>query len=291
MRNLLKSLLFLTYLLIVWGAVVRGTGSGLGCPDWPLCHGQIIPPFEKEVLIEYAHRLLACLVGILTLIVCIKVWIDKELRGRFGKKCGVLLGLLVVQVLLGGVTVKTELHPHIVATHLGIGLIFLALIFYMYLYVRTFVRSYVSNKDNFQRTNVPTYQRTNLFFHWRIAVLFIQILLGGLVAASQAGLACPDFPTCQGVWIPTMHGLVAIHFAHRVGALVILIMAISLALTKWQLPIVRLIFFLVLLQILLGIGAVMMGLPFWMRIAHNAVAVFLFLVLVRRVYELRSNDR
>lgn len=271
---MLKLLFFLTYLLIVWGAVVRGTGSGLGCPDWPLCHGQIIPPFEKAVLIEYFHRLLASVVGILTLIVSIQVWRDENLRKLFGKKCGLLLGLLFLQVVLGGITVKTELNPHIVAAHLGIGLIFLSLIFYIFLSVW---------KGDAQK-KVP------LWSYWRPAVLFIQIILGGLVAASEAGLACPDFPTCQGVWFPTLQGAVALHFSHRLLAFVILIMAINLALTKWHLPIVRMIFSLVLLQILLGIGNVLLGLPLWLRVAHNAVAVLLFLSLIVRTYELRRGS-
>ncbi|MBI4223935.1 MAG: COX15/CtaA family protein [Deltaproteobacteria bacterium] len=271
-KSLLKLLLFLTYLLIVWGAVVRGTGSGLGCPDWPLCHGQIIPPFEQAVLIEYAHRLLASLVGILTLVFCVRVWINADLRKIFGKKCGLLLGLLIFQIILGGIAVKTELHPHIVAIHLGAALLFLGVIFYLFLQVRS-PQSVVRSPG--------------LLSHWRLAVVFLQILLGGLVAASEAGLACPDFPTCQGVWLPDLRGNVALHFSHRVLAFIILGMASYLAIKKWQCPLVKTIFGLVVLQILLGIGTVLMGLPLWMRIAHNGVAVLLFLGLVVRSYELR----
>lgn len=275
-KNLLKLLLFLTYLLIVWGAVVRGTGSGLGCPDWPLCHGEIVPPFEKEVLIEYAHRLLASLVGILTLVVCVRIWRDGNLRQRFGKKCILLLGLLILQIVLGGITVKTELHPHIVATHLGVALIFLGILFYMFLQVR----------GPQSTVHGPTLR--NPFPHWRLAVVFTQILLGGLVAASGAGLACPDFPTCQGVWLPAMEGSVGLHFSHRLLGFVILGIATYSALKKWECPVVKTVFGLVCLQVLLGIGTVLMGLPFWMRVAHNAVAVLLFLSLVVRSYQIRQ---
>lgn len=222
-------------------------------------------------MIEYFHRLLASVVGILTLVVCIQIWRNGNLRQRFGKKCVWLLGLLILQIALGGITVQTELHPHIVATHLGMALLFLGLLFFMLLELHR----------GGQR--LPW----RIWPHWRIAVIFAQIILGGLVAASEAGLACPDFPTCQGAWLPTLQGNVALHFSHRVLAFIILGMATYLALTKWRNPLVKVIFSLVALQVLLGIGNVLLGLPLWMRIAHNGVAVLLFLSLVVRSYELR----
>lgn len=271
-------LIILTFVLIVWGAVVRSSGSGLGCPDWPLCHGQIIPPFRKDVLIEYFHRLLACVVGITTLITAIIVWKNRLLRKEWGVWMGVVFGLLIFQAVLGGIAVKTELHPHVVATHMGVALIFLAMIFYMLL--RT-MHDRTKHEAQFHDRAIARLSHTTLI------LLFLQIILGSLVAASNAGLACPDFPTCQGVWIPMLEGNVALHFFHRVGALVIFILAFALQLGARHLTVVRAIFGLTLLQILLGAGSVFMGLPFWMRLAHNAVAVLLFLALMRTTYELR----
>lgn len=274
-----------TYLLIVWGAVVRTTGSGLGCPDWPLCHGQIIPPFRTDVLIEYVHRLLATLVGLGTLAFAIFVWSQKELRSVLGNWCATMVGLLVLQVALGGVTVRTELHSHIVATHLAVALIFLAALFYMWLRMR----------GDFDRSAARAQPRTIWYHlsHITLLLLFFQIVLGGLVAAGNAGLACPDFPTCLGSWWPALHGNVALHFLHRLGAVLILLFLSILALGARQphgarLPmVIHLLLVGVVVQILLGIGSVMMHLPTAMRIAHNAVAVFLFLVLMTATYELR----
>lgn len=278
-HNILKLLIFLTlltFVLIVWGAVVRSSGSGLGCPDWPLCHGQIIPPFRKDVLIEYFHRLLASVVGITTLVTAVIVWKNRTLRKEWGVWMGVVFALLIFQAVLGGIAVKTELHPHVVATHMGVALIFLAMVFYMGLrFWQPIDRSHFPKTGGYRLS------------HYTLTILFLQIILGSLVAASNAGLACPDFPTCQGVWLPALQGNVALHFFHRVGALIICVLALALQLGARHLTVVRAIFGLTLLQILLGIGTVFMGLPFWMRVAHNAVAVLLFLALMRSTYELR----
>lgn len=285
MKPQLFLLVFFTYLLIVWGAVVRATGSGLGCPDWPLCHGQIIPPFRADVLIEYTHRLLATLVGLGTLIFAIFVWSQKELRSVLGNLCTAAVGLLVLQVALGGVTVRTELHSHIVATHLAVALIFLAVLFYMWLRVR----------GDWDRSAARAQPRTVWYHlsHITLLILFFQIVLGGLVAATNAGLACPDFPTCLGSWWPALHGNVALHFFHRLGGFLVFFLIVGLTVSfrifkKRKCPFVlRSLFILVSLQILLGVGTVMMHLPTAMRIAHNAVAVLLFLMLIMATYELR----
>ena len=294
LSKILLALVLLTYLLIVWGGVVRGSGSGLGCPDWPLCHGQWIPPFRQDVLIEYTHRLLASMVGFLTLGLSIFIWIKKELRQRFGKKCGVILALLFVQVLLGGVTVKSELHPYIVTVHLMTALIFLMLILHTYLGARdawSVARdSSFGTRETEKRE--PSTERPVKWYrlsHWTLIALFFQILLGGLVAASNAGLACPDFPLCQGVWLPNLQGLVALQFLHRVVALLVFLMVLVLSAGLWKHPFAKNILLLVVLQILLGIANVLLGLPFWIRVGHLAVAIALFAALIWNTYELRRN--
>lgn len=272
----LKSLIVLTFLLILWGSVVRGTGSGLGCPDWPLCHGQWIPPFEKAVLIEYFHRLLASVVGFWTLGTCIAIWKNSEWRRQLGKWAGLLLILLLVQVILGAITVRTELTPHIVTTHLGIGLLFLGLIFYMKLLI----------EKGGTKQGIPRSAKYHLA-HTTLFLLFLQILLGGLVASSQAGLACPDFPTCQGVWWPGLHGLVGLHFMHRLGAMVVSGMVLSVVFLGRGQSCTRCLLWFLLIQLSLGIGSIQMGLPLPMRVAHLGVAVLLYLGLIRSTYELR----
>lgn len=280
LSNPLFILIVLTYLLIVWGGVVRTTGSGLGCPDWPLCHGQWIPPFEKAVLIEYFHRLLASLVGLLTLGICLRIWTKPDLRNAFGKRSVATFVLLLVQIGLGGVTVKTELHPYIVVTHLAVALVFLTLIFNMTIFVLA----------HGSRSTIHD-PRSKWYFVTQLLLFFvsIQILFGGMVAASNGGLVCPDFPTCNGLWLPSLQGLVAWQFFHRVVAFLVLGVVLILAFNLWHLKSMRGLFALVCLQMGLGIANVLLQLPLWIRVAHLGVAVLIFLMVMVLSHELRTS--
>src|SRR5467141_3122195 len=121
-----------TYLLIILGAIVRITGSGLGCGEhWPLCNGKLLPPLDLPTLIEYGHRLAAAAVsGLVAALAAYAWWLRKGAgsRERYppDKTAYVALGLLAVQVLLGAVTVKLSLPPWTVILHLGTAMLLLA---------------------------------------------------------------------------------------------------------------------------------------------------------------------
>lgn len=207
-RLLSTATALVTFLLIVLGATVRVTGSGLGCPDWPLCHGQIIPPIEIHTLIEYSHRLVTTLVtlGVLTTAAVATL----KYRANKGIWLGSLLAilLLIVQIVLGGITVLFELPPTIVAIHLGNAM----LLFASTLTVATLAWRTMSISEP-QRIKVPG-------FDWVIVsalAIFILILSGSVVAGSGASSACPGWPLCGETLLPA-DLMQVLNMAHRVLA-------------------------------------------------------------------------
>src|SRR5262245_64396700 len=111
------------FALIVVGSIVRTTGSGLACPDWPLCHGRLIPPLQFNVLVEWFHRLVALLVSLLLATTVGLVAFHRELRARLGALAGLAVLLLGAQILLGALTVWKLLDPAIVGGHLAVALL------------------------------------------------------------------------------------------------------------------------------------------------------------------------
>ena len=120
-----------TYGLIVLGGVVRATDSGTACPDWPLCHGQVIPPAETKVLIEFSHRLVASLVGFMILGVVLQVWRLYRRRAAMKWAAGLTVVLLAVQVIVGYITVDTETAAGVVAIHLSVALALISLLIFI----------------------------------------------------------------------------------------------------------------------------------------------------------------
>src|SRR3981081_4106738 len=107
-----------TYALVVLGGVVRVSGSGLGCPDWPLCHGRLLPPLGLHAIIEYSHRTAASLPSVLIVLTAVVAWLAWRKRRDLVIPSTVAVALLVVQVVLGAITVRLELPPMIVLAHL-----------------------------------------------------------------------------------------------------------------------------------------------------------------------------
>lgn len=290
MKNILRSfviLRILTFILIVWGAVVRSTGSGLGCPDWPMCHGQIVPHFAWQTFIEWFHRVLAGAVSIVTVILYVQIRQTDSAKTCLQWRPLAVLFLLAAQVGLGGMAVLTDLHAHVVASHMALALLFYGSILSMW--------------QRIEHLHAPVLVAVRpdgvrlVWLAWcAVGAIYGQSVLGAFVSASHAGLACPDFPTCLGSWWPAMIGPVALHMAHRVGALftgtVVLLFAATCLRRSDGLPKSGLCFAIigsVLLQIALGASNVLTGLPPVLDIAHTAVAAGLFAMVVIVLQQLR----
>jgi heme a synthase len=283
MRILLSITAGLTYLLIVFGGTVRVYGAGLACPDWPLCHGKIIPPFDFLVLLEWGHRLVAAIVGFLTLAIAVRVWTNRAYRERVGVIALNALLLVIVQAGLGGLTVLERLHFSTVTLHLITGLLFLATLLWMLM--RLSGRAYES---------FPGQQGMTWALGLTCLAFFTQSLLGGLVSSNYAGLACPDFPTCYGEWFPTLSGTIGLQMVHRFGAYLVTLLMTGLVIFAWRNPMDRklrlslsLLYVGVLCQLGLGIGSVVMGFLPWMRIAHLALATALIAMMVVTWYKVQ----
>ena len=214
------------FALIVLGGVVRATDSGLGCPDWPRCHGSFIPRWEKHTLIEYGHRLLASVAGVMVLGIAVAAWRSYRRVPSVLLPALAALAFLLVQAGLGGVTVLSELPAAIVSVHLGTAL---ALLFLLILVTMS----------AFARSNPPAPARVSANFR-RLALLaagtaFGQTLLGSYVGAAGYGLACNGWPLCNGQVLPqTDAASIDIHFLHRLMALILGGLLVALATAGWQ---------------------------------------------------------
>ncbi|HYU29449.1 MAG TPA: COX15/CtaA family protein [Gemmatimonadales bacterium] len=243
-----------TYLLIVLGAIVRITGSGLGCGDhWPLCNGHLFPPTgDIGTVIEWSHRLVAALVSVLVLALAVADW----------RRSMVAVGLLVLQVGLGAITVKLELPPWSVVLHLGTAMLLLA----------TLLMTAVGSSPGFRPGSAIL-----------LPLAFVTVLFGALTANLGAAAACGGFPLCNGeVWI-TAGPLALIQWIHR-------LLAYSLAgyATVWATQTPgrgpKMVLGLIALQIGIGAAIVLLGLPRGLQAGHVAVgaAVWSGIVLASR---------
>ncbi|HET9951654.1 MAG TPA: COX15/CtaA family protein [Candidatus Eisenbacteria bacterium] len=273
---LLITTLVMIFVLVVWGGVVRLSGSGLAIPDWPLAEGKILPRPHPNVLIEYIHRALAGTVGLLTLAAAIVLYRDPAWRRRLGGWMAVALAVLALQIFIGGRVVLEELPVDRVVTHLVLAFLFFATILQIALRVQDGPEGRPASADGRAR---------GLSLWAAIASLLVlgQAALGGWVSSSGAALACPDFPTCHGSWLPRMEGLIGIHYAHRLGAylvtlvlLAMLVRSASVALPSKARWVLRFSGILLGLQFALGVGNVLLRLPLPVSAAHLGTALMLF---------------
>ncbi len=214
-----------TYALIVVGAIVRATDSGLGCPDWPLCHGKIIPPMEFHALIEYSHRLTASVTGVMVVALGTLALLHFRRDRLVVSLALAAVGLLALQVALGGVTVLTELSPTIVTIHMGTAAVMLGVL------TATFVITSPSWQlpspvegeagDNLRRLVLLT-----------AVTMYALMLSGGYVRATDATYACSTWPLCHGEVLPNWE-LGIVQMAHRFAAVLVGLAVILTSAKVW----------------------------------------------------------
>jgi heme A synthase len=265
--------------LIVFGAVVRVTDSGLGCGDsWPLCDGTILPPLDNlTAWIEWTHRLFAALIGVMGLATLVTGWRAYRQERLVIGSVAIAAGLFVVQSALGAIVVILELPPTMVALHLGTAMLLLAAL----------LVAVVASVYQPARASSGTDQVAMLAYI-TAALSLVIILTGALVRGSGATLACLDWPLCNGSILPVDQGQSAlIHMLHRFA---VVGLGIALALLVWQVrqarrePLAQQVAWLALVAYLAqaGVGAIFVltrAQPLW-GAAHVGLAATTWALLV-----------
>ncbi|WP_323164249.1 COX15/CtaA family protein [Pseudomonas atacamensis] len=311
----------LALIVVLLGAYTRLTHAGLGCPDWPGCYGFISVPKSEAQLAhaelhfpdapveahkgwnEMIHRYFAGTLGLLISVLAGRAWVNRRHPGQPLKLPLFLLAVVIAQAAFGMWTVTLKLWPQVVTGHLLGGFATLSLLFLLTLRLSGVL---------------PALTVPKRLQYWATAGLLLvigQIALGGWVSSNYAAVACIDFPTCHGQWLPpadfangfhlTQHigpnylggqldsdARTAIHLTHRIGALLVTVVLLGLA---WQLKAVGmtrlagLLLIALAAQITLGISNVLFHLPLPVAVAHNAGGAALLLTLVLVNYHARTS--
>lgn len=207
--------------LLVAGAMVTSTGSGLAVPDWPLSFGQVMPPMEGGVFYEHGHRMVATGIGVLTIILAVWLW-RRESRSWLRKLGWIALGMVIAQGLLGGLTVLLKLPVWTSAAHATLAQSFFMMVVFISLAL----------SPGWTAGPLRTSTRLPLLAPLATAAIFIQLVLGAVMRHMNAGLVIPDFPLAFGGLVPPeFTDAIAIHYAHRVWALVVSVLVISAAIS------------------------------------------------------------
>src|SRR5207248_1961358 len=257
-----------TYALVVLGGVVRVSGSGLGCPDWPLCHGRLLPPLDLHAIIEYSHRTTASLTSALVVLTVAVAWLAWRKRRDLVIPATVAAGLLIVQVVLGAITVRLELPPMIVLAHLATAMALLGA-------VCVTAVSALMPEGGVRSDPIATRWAT-----LAAAGTFVLILSGSLVVGSGASGACNAWPLCGGGFSLTFDGSPSIQLLHRalaglIGLLVVTSMLLVLRRHGTQAAVrrtVALTLAALAFQVAVGAAVVTLHLPPVLRALHLALA-------------------
>lgn len=205
----------LLFLLLVWGNIVAGLKAGLACPDWPLCHGKVLPPFRLDVYMEFLHRVIAGVAGASLAVLSWRRF--RDYRGGAKAVPVFAVGLLATEVALGGAVVLLRLPVQLTTVHFMAGVV----IFLLAVYMATF--------DGIRARTAFSLSGRSALLLGVGGLVFLLAALGAYVRHADAGLACTDWPSCLGGVLPkTFTPQVLIHFSHRVLAALVFLTIVAL---------------------------------------------------------------
>jgi heme a synthase len=268
-RHRFAVLLSLSTLVLVFaGGLVTSTGSGLSVPDWPLSYGMVMPPMVGGIFYEHGHRMVAATVGVLTLVLAI--WTQaREPRRGVRRLAWTALAMVIAQGTLGGLTVLFLLPTPVSVAHACLAQCFFCV---------TIALAYATSAEWARARRDPDRAGVRAAAFAATVVVFVQLVLGATMRHRGAGLAIPDFPLALGHVIPPFdEPNVAVHFAHRVGAIAVLMAVVVLAVRAYRSGVPALarmasvVVALVIVQIALGATTVLMGKAVLPTTAHVAV--------------------
>ncbi len=329
----------LVVFLVVIGGIVRLTDSGLSIPEWPIINGSLLPPisdddweavyktyhsviegvevdsvyhnaypgiipigrFKQMFAIEYFHRFIAAVLGILYIVLMAKVLRRREMRSHFGVRIWIGLALLILQAVMGGIVVKYDLQAEFLAVHLGLAFAFFGVLFWT-------AMNLLKPPDK-----TKTYYSKFLSrIAWTgVVVLFLQVLSGAIVAGTKAGLSWNTWPLIGDYLIPPsnvmwrsymgilnfIHNEVLVQFIHRWWAFAALIVILFLVFYSLKFKITsrcriafRIITSVVALQVFLGIITLLTKVPATLGVLHLTLGIILFGNMLFITYELKNHE-
>lgn len=318
-RTLVYLTWFLTLDLIMFGAFVRLSDAGLGCPDWPGCYGKLSPfgasHFIQEAYlalpggpvswfkawVEMIHRYIGATLGVLIIAIVWMAWRHRRQLGHNASLATFTLFAVCLQGAFGAWTVTHKLMPIIVTAHLLGGMLVLSLM------------TWLATCATYYRPALLSTRRFRPWLALATLLVFVQIALGGWVSTNYAALACMDFPLCHGLWVPPMdlnsayslvrdlgylpsgerlpqEALTAMHWVHRNAAFVVFAVLVP---TAWQLrrdPALHryasLTLLLLLAQLLTGLSTIFFQWPLVIAVLHNGGAAALVMTCVTMLVRL-----
>lgn len=311
--------------VIMLGAFTRLVDAGLGCPDWPGCYGHLAwPTTETEIAVaeqafpdapveldktwpEMVHRYFASSLGLIAIALVVGAFRHRREEGQPFKLPLILLAVIILQGMFGMWTVTLKLWPQVVTGHLLGG--FITITLFWLLAMRLSGKPWPAMPQRLQGLRKLAVVS--------LLLVFLQIALGGWTTSNYAAVACPDLPQCQGQWLPEMdfengfnvmqhigpnylggkldnESRVAIHFAHRVGAIIVFLAVLMLTRSLYQQargyrPAQKFAGFLLLVlmaQVVLGLSNIIFHFPVAIAVGHNAGGALLLVTMATLVYRL-----